>query len=188
MRPACRFYDGALLVEPVESRVSIGLQDSAKLSKVLYRMFRFAIRRIGEPHRRWFGTSGWAGRRERRSITDPFWFCRHQERAQERECHRRATFRHAAHTFAEVPLTVPMCVPRHRPNLPMSSAADPRLRVRRYPTAGIAANDRHISIPAHAPAALLRPCSARPDDSEQALAESDCIVCSCILDARYGSP
>src|ERR1051326_4957016 len=58
MRPACRFYDGALLVEPVESRVSIGLQDSAKLSKVLYRMFRFAIRRIGEPNRPSVGASG----------------------------------------------------------------------------------------------------------------------------------
>jgi hypothetical protein len=52
VRPAGRFLDASGLVDLLEARVAIGLQRSRELAQVRLRMLAFAVRRVGEPHRR----------------------------------------------------------------------------------------------------------------------------------------
>src|ERR1700756_2155596 len=51
--PACGFTDAALFVKPVETCVSISLQNALIVPQVRRRMLALAIRRISEPDRGW---------------------------------------------------------------------------------------------------------------------------------------
>src|SRR5580692_2535138 len=57
MRPASCFLNRviriALVIQSVESRIAVSLQNAHKIAQVPTRMLSFAIRRIGKPHRRW---------------------------------------------------------------------------------------------------------------------------------------
>ena len=53
VRPAGRFLNAPAFVHRIESRVAIRLQRACEIAKVRLRMLALAIRRIGEPHRRW---------------------------------------------------------------------------------------------------------------------------------------
>ena len=46
MCPAGSFDDGARLIQPVESRITVRLQDAVIVLQVARRMFAFAIRRV----------------------------------------------------------------------------------------------------------------------------------------------
>ena len=53
MRPAGCFLNASRFVDLLESCVTIRLQRSNELPQVCLRVFSLAIRRVGEPHRRW---------------------------------------------------------------------------------------------------------------------------------------
>src|SRR5882762_4433534 len=53
MRPASRFLNASRFVDLLEPGVTIRLQSSLELAQVCLRVFSLAIRRVGEPYRRW---------------------------------------------------------------------------------------------------------------------------------------
>ena len=53
MRPAGRFLNAPGFVHRIESRVTIGLQRAREIAEMRLRMLALAIRRVGEPDRRW---------------------------------------------------------------------------------------------------------------------------------------
>ncbi len=52
MRPAGRLADAAGVVKMMEAGVAIGLQGPGEAVQMPARMLAFAVRRVGEPHRR----------------------------------------------------------------------------------------------------------------------------------------
>src|SRR6267154_6854481 len=53
MRPTSRFLNASTFVNLFEPGVTICLQRSHELAQVCLRVFSLAIRRVGEPYRRW---------------------------------------------------------------------------------------------------------------------------------------
>jgi hypothetical protein len=58
MRPARGLEDSAVFVKPVEARIAIGLQNASIVFQMGRRMLALAIRRVGEPDRRWLFAAG----------------------------------------------------------------------------------------------------------------------------------
>src|SRR3981189_3210336 len=145
MRPASRFLNASRFVNLLEPCVSIRLQRALELAQVCLRMFSLAIRRVGEPHRRWCLVSCWPIRRARRSTAVQFLFFHSRAPTLELACRLRAASVPPSRDVAVLPPTVRTAGLFRTPSPLVSSDPTPLLGERKSPIDGTAASDRQIS-------------------------------------------
>ena len=112
-------------------------------------------------------------RRARKSIAAPFWFCPTLVPTPELACHPRVVFPRPSRGAATPPPVARAAGWIRQPTPPGLSDPTPRLCEQRSATDDTEASDRSISIPAHAPEALVPQCLARSVGSALRLARCD---------------
>ena len=157
MRPARRLDNPPGFVEPVETRIAIGLQNALIVLQMFSRMLTLAVGRVSEPYRRCRFAARWPVV----ANIGPQAACLRLPvaRLQHRNRHVVAVqFLRAQHVSSSVhPPAAAASGSRRPPSRPASSGRFPRPCAHKSPTAGKAVSDQRTWQPEHAPATPDRP-------------------------------